>query len=897
MNEEQIFAKALLIEDAEERQRFLRSACNGNEVIFDRINALLESANKSDSLLDKPIELLETDSLQQTKVPTSQQIGPYKLLHLLGEGGMGTVYLAEQQEPVKRRVAVKIIKQGLNNRQFIARFEAERQALAIMDHPNIAKVLDAGNTDDGQNYFVMEFVKGVPITKFCDENRLDTDERLRLFVKVCQAVQHAHQKGIIHRDLKPSNVMVAMYDDQPVPKVIDFGVAKATHQPLTEQTLCTIPGQIVGTWEYMSPEQAILNQLDVDTRTDIYSLGVILYEMLTGHTPLDLKSLRPEQLEERLRRIREQEPSRPSIRASSVENAQNPSETYRRTSFNSMSKTRRSDLDWLVMKALEKERSQRYSTASNFGEEINRFLGGESLSFRPPSQVQQLKRFVSRNKTFVGFASMVLFSLAVITGLMAWSLKSQMKSNEVLESVVKSLEKELLSKALNASFSGDVELTELTISELRSTGMYQSPEREQELLFLNGLSLTFSGRSKQAIELFDSVPDDEKTIAAWAGLYWATGDVGDYERMSECTIGILNRDPKGDFEKMLHAVTRTHADPELAFKVFDELVEKHKHWGVLYLFRAVSLGELAKSEQDGAVAQAKFSQAIDDYGHAEFLLGKTQFLKSSALNGVVDALTFAREYGFDHESEQWTRIARIYYEHASIDNAKEAIGLPLTNRIAYEIFFGLARSPGLSSQHPQVVFADAFAKAEALPINNDKKWEGTVEICNGIFEIDRAKSKADGIKIANRFWQKYFQTDNEYVVDADVLALDLFLLAGDLNGAQEKAKFLLSKKPAYSSLWYRRTLELIANPTQEKIDESKVLAGKYQDDCSFAYHIVGMIHLARGNRTDAIKAFSEVQKTGNINWWHNTWSKAFLERMDADEDWPEWILGGNDDCN
>ena len=547
MSEEQIFAKALLIEDAEERQRFLRSACNGNEVIFDRVNALLESANKSDSLLDKPIELLETDSFKRTMVPTSQQIGPYKLLHLLGEGGMGTVYLAEQQEPVKRRVAVKFIKQGLNNRQFIARFEAERQALAIMDHPNIAKVLDAGNTNDGQNYFVMEFVKGVPITKFCDENRLDTDERLRLFVKVCQAVQHAHQKGIIHRDLKPSNVIVAMYDDQPVPKVIDFGVAKATHQPLTEQTLCTIPGQIVGTWEYMSPEQAILNQLDVDTRTDVYSLGVILYEMLTGHTPLDLKSLRPEQLEERLRRIREQEPSRPSIRASSVENAKSPSETYRRTSFNSMSKTRRSDLDWLVMKALEKERSQRYSTASNFGEEILRFLEGESLSFRPPSQVQQIKRFVSRNKTFVGFASLALFSLAAIAGLMAWSLKSQLKSNEVLRKeqnryrkLMSKYEPLIVNSIIDDVFSGDTSSAKLAIEDADELGV-----TSKQVDLLRAIQQIFSGEQnsfEDGIRHFEAkVEAGEDLEVSCTALLWAhSSGYGDTKNLWE----LIKKRPK-----------------------------------------------------------------------------------------------------------------------------------------------------------------------------------------------------------------------------------------------------------------------------------------------------------------------------------------------------------------
>lgn len=365
MNDESIFSDALSIQDENERLRFLEQACDDDAQVA-RIKHLISSHKQSNSLLDRnltggidPKELVGStiDAAGVIGEKQNQVVGSYRLLHLLGEGGMGSVYMAEQTHPVKRRVAVKIIKQGLNSEQFVARFEAERQALAMMDHPNIAKVLDAGCTSAGLPFFVMELVKGIPITEFCDQNKLDTTERLELFIQVCNAIQHAHQKGIIHRDLKPSNVMVAMYDDRAVPKVIDFGVAKATHQQLTEQTLYTVPGQIVGTWEYMSPEQAILNQLDVDTRTDIYSLGVILYELLTGHTPLDLKSLGSGALEERLRRIREEEPSRPSMRVSSLGAEAGSLATYRGTEAKSLTQTLRGDLDWIVMKALEKELS------------------------------------------------------------------------------------------------------------------------------------------------------------------------------------------------------------------------------------------------------------------------------------------------------------------------------------------------------------------------------------------------------------------------------------------------------------------------------------------------------------------------------------------------------------
>jgi serine/threonine protein kinase/lipopolysaccharide biosynthesis regulator YciM len=352
------------------------------------------------------------------------RIGPYKLLHKLGEGGMGTVWMAEQEQPVRRRVALKIIKAGMDSAHVIARFEQERQALALMDHPHIAKVFDAGATAAGRPYFVMELVKGVPISKYCDQERLTLKERLELFVPVCQAVQHAHQKGIIHRDLKPSNVLVALYDGQPVPKVIDFGVAKATAQQLTEKTVFTEVGQIVGTLEYMAPEQAELNNLDIDTRADIYALGVILYELLTGSTPFTRQQLRGVAFTEMLRLIREVEPPRPSTRLSS--SAELPGlATKRKLEPRRLARLVQGELDWIVMKCLEKERGRRYETANGLAMDVQRYLADEPVLAGPPGAAYRLRKFAHKyQKALVTATAIVILLACAAVFSSSWAVRA-----------------------------------------------------------------------------------------------------------------------------------------------------------------------------------------------------------------------------------------------------------------------------------------------------------------------------------------------------------------------------------------------------------------------------------------------------------------------------------------
>jgi serine/threonine protein kinase/WD40 repeat protein len=482
---------------------FVDEACGNQIEVRARVKQLLHNHQALGSIHDVPDASATAEVAKSTEERPGTILGPFKLLQQIGEGGMGTVFMAEQSHPVQRKVALKIIKPGMDSRQIVARFDAERQALALMDHPNIARVLDAGMTDSGRPYFVMELVKGVPITRYCDERRLTPKQRLELFVPVCQAVQHAHQKGVIHRDLKPSNVLVAEYDDRPVPKVIDFGVAKATGPKLTEQTMFTEFGQVVGTLEYMSPEQAKLNALDIDTRSDIYALGVLLYELLTGTTPLEKKRLQQAAFDEMLRIIREEEPPRPSTRLSTT--AELPVVAANRgMEPTKLSSLVRGELDWIVMKALDKDRSRRYETANGFARDIQRYLADEPVHACPPTAWYRLQKLIRRNRTLWTAVAVVAVTTLVAGATVTWKwVEAECARDEAQQAETKAKQDE--DRAVAAERQARQREAEALVGQARGTRLSRRPGQRQDALAALRKAMAIGRELQQPSAWFDQL--------------------------------------------------------------------------------------------------------------------------------------------------------------------------------------------------------------------------------------------------------------------------------------------------------------------------------------------------------------------------------------------------------
>jgi len=533
---EQALFAAALERASEDRATFLDGACHDDPELRQRLETLLAANDDPDSLLPEDLTADATHESPFHDEAVGQTLGRYKLLERVGEGGYGVVYVAEQTEPVRRRVALKVIKLGMDTKQVVARFEAERQALALMDHPNIAKVLDAGTTEQGRLYFVMELVRGIKITDYCDQEKMPTKERLDLFIKVCHAIQHAHQKGIIHRDIKPSNILVTLHDGVPVPKVIDFGIAKATEGRLTDATVYTQLHQFIGTPAYMSPEQAEMSGLDIDTRSDIYSLGVLLYEMLIGKTPFDGKELVSMGIDAMHKTIRESEPARPSTRLATLQGEELTSTaTSRASEISTLAHLLKGDLDWIVMKCLEKDRQRRYDTANALAADIKRHLSNEPIIARPPSGIYRFQKAWKRNNVIYSATALVI--LSVIGGLSLATLgfwrenqtKSLLLNKSLQASQVAKLLEALVTKTipdmhLRGNTQGAIALIDRA-DGLISSALTHSPSTELMLRIplMNAQAerlRNFKGAAHQGAHikaLLDQVSDEEIPIPHWWG--------------------------------------------------------------------------------------------------------------------------------------------------------------------------------------------------------------------------------------------------------------------------------------------------------------------------------------------------------------------------------------------
>jgi serine/threonine protein kinase/tetratricopeptide (TPR) repeat protein len=652
-----IFLEAVEIGSPEQRATYLNTACAGDRELRRRVEALLAAHERSESLLDRAAVLVgapalpyaSSDMVRLAEAPGTV-IGPYTLLERIGEGGMGLVYRAEQTEPLRRRVALKVIKPGMDSEQVLTRFEAERHALALMDHPSIAKVLDAGTTSLGRPFFVMELVEGIPITRYCDEARLSPRQRLELFIPVCQAIQHAHQKGIIHRDIKPSNVLVTLVDGQPLPKVIDFGVAKAIDQRLTERTLFTRMGSIIGTPEYMSPEQAAPSEQDIDTRTDIYSLGVLLYELLTGSTPLDRVALHEAGLEVLLRHVREEEPPKPSTRLSGT-NERLPSVAAQRgTEPARLSKLVRGELDWVVMKALEKDRARRYETASAFAADVRRYLDGDPVEAGPPSRFYRLRKFARKRRVTLVVAAGFAVMLVAATLISTWQAVRATRAEDLAVRRLGEVERANAATAAALKQSGEA-LAQAEAVTKYLTEAFRSPDPVQD-----GRQVKVADVLDRAVEKLDK--EFVGSSKAKASLLEALGltyyGLGLYDRAVE-TFGksralreeVLGPDHVDTVSSLVNIANASYAG-----RRFAEAIALH---GEALRRREASLGpdhpDTLKCRNDLATAYSgvrRYAEAIAMHeGTLDILtakLGQEHFYVLAARNNLAQAYTMTGRY-------------------------------------------------------------------------------------------------------------------------------------------------------------------------------------------------------------------------------------------------------------
>ena len=893
MNADLLRLEALLDDALErgegaEREAFIVGACGGDSLLEQALRKLIAAHSAAgEGFLKSPTQMSAAEMTRASFHPESQgdRIGPYKLMHQIGEGGFGTVWMADQEEPVRRIVALKIIKVGMDTKEVIARFEQERQALAMMDHPNIAKVFHAGATQYGRPYFAMELVQGDPITKYCEQRALTIRERIELFIRACQAVQHAHQKGVIHRDIKPSNVMVTMIEGAAVPKVIDFGVAKATKK-LTNLTFFTACEQIIGTPGYMSPEQAELTSIDIDTRSDIYSLGVLLYELLTGRLPVDANTLQQVGLDEMRRLIREVDPPRPSAFVKSMDDRElNQIAIARRTDAARLPGLLRGELDWIVMKCLEKDRRRRYETANGLVLDLERYLKDEPVSARPPSKMYRFCKTARRHRAgFFAGAVVILALLAVAISSTYFYLRESdaFRRFKVAESALAaSEERHVFEEAMSAGLMGDADRMLSAMADARDR--ISLPQ----FLLLRGGHALLVGQYDEAIRDLEASASAPSKSAAALGLlataHFLNGQWEAYERDM----------------MQLRPLTPNRAHPEDA------------------IFKGLAVGYGWPEDGIALLDQAPPS-AITQAVRAE--IGIWRAMRSGNPQHALDAVSaIERAKSFAHENPAVLRMsvsARLIA--SSLDVPNRAEHLAEADREAGKLQTIFAKTPNLPGavimralqlqargrdDEAAAMLARQYestrngfiAQRHALELFRLGQTKEAAAIINparaaadGFFHLRMLAELEDGPSRAeagyHQFRERYAGLAGELFAPLIPLLLGKKELAlTDARAFRDRAGENLKRWPAP----FPQIAEFLAG----EIDAATLLrlAGNAPLALSESHNVVGYSLLAEGKRKEAREHFRQAVEAGAFLSNAFLDSRITLARMDSDPSWPSWI--------
>ena len=779
---ERLFRAAIVLTETE-RTAFIEVACSGDITLRRELESLLAASEAADhdSFL-APVAEAALGAIEERESLRGRQIGAYKLIEKLGEGGMGEVWLAEQRKPVKRQVALKVIKLGMDTREVIARFESERQALAVMDHPNIARVFDGGVTETGRSYFVMELVRGMPINEYCDAFKLSTSDRIRLFIDVCRAVQHAHQKGVIHRDLKPSNVIVTNHDDEPVPKVIDFGIAKAVGYKLTNHTLITSLGQAIGTPAYMSPEQAEMRGIDVDTRTDIYSLGVMLYELLVGARPLDVAAKAEHAIREA---IVNSEVPKPSTRYTSLGKRKETIADQRKTTPEQLRRELQGDLDWIVLKSIEKDRSRRYDTVNGLAMELKRYLSNEPVIARPPSVVYRAEKFIRRNRTYaIAGAFIVLALIAGITAATIGLVRAQRAEQQAAEEALTAQQvSDFLIRLFEVSDPSVARGNSITAREILDRGakrieteLQGEPEVRARLLHTIGevyweLGLEDESAEflREAIDLREEVLGPEHPDVATSLRSLATtlsrhfGDIPTVKRKE--ILAALHR------ARSIHEKHYGPMHPEVA-----------EDWATIGYYTLNRLIREDPRDYDGAIDATKKALKIyeETYGSEDSRVANMAYrLGSLYRDGKND---------FDKAVELFERAVRIYESSFGVETGN------LLNPL-YGLFFLEYQK----DKNDPIVF-DLFQRMWAIPdeelLNSDANISLFISTSTYLQRIGRRDEAEEALKRAARLLERKVGPDVEDMVFALSRLIQLYV-------TQERWSDILPLVDQTLPLWQR----------------------------------------------------------------------------------------------